>query len=110
MSIALSKKLLKVGNDEHGHQYWFYCPGCEMEHAFDNKWKWNGDPINITISPSLLVNGVGNNSNRRCHSFIKEGKIQFLSDCFHKLKSQTVIIPDLPEWALEFWEEDTNQK
>lgn len=30
-----------------------------------------------------------------CHSFIKDGKIQFLGDCTHALANQTV---DLPDW------------
>lgn len=30
-----------------------------------------------------------------CHSFVTDGKIQFLNDCFHSLKGQTV---DLPDW------------
>jgi hypothetical protein len=31
----------------------------------------------------------------RCHSFVKDGQIQFLGDCFHTLKGKTV---DLPDW------------
>jgi hypothetical protein len=30
-----------------------------------------------------------------CHSFVTDGKIQFLNDCSHALKGQTV---DLPDW------------
>lgn len=30
-----------------------------------------------------------------CHSHVKDGKIQFLSDCTHALTGQTV---DLPDW------------
>jgi hypothetical protein len=29
-----------------------------------------------------------------CHSFIIDGRIQFLGDCDHELASQTVEIPD----------------
>jgi hypothetical protein len=32
---------------------------------------------------------------RQCHSFVTDGKIQFLPDCYHSLKGQTV---ELPEW------------
>ena len=29
-----------------------------------------------------------------CHSFIKDGNIQYLNDCTHKLAGQTIEIPD----------------
>jgi hypothetical protein len=29
-----------------------------------------------------------------CHSFITDGRIQFLGDCTHRLAGQTVPIPD----------------
>jgi len=32
-----------------------------------------------------------------CHSFIRDGKIQFLGDCTHALAGQTVDLPELPE-------------
>jgi hypothetical protein len=31
----------------------------------------------------------------RCHSFVREGKIEYLGDCEHYLQGQTV---ELPEW------------
>jgi hypothetical protein len=31
-----------------------------------------------------------------CHSFVTDGRIQFLGDCTHALAGQTV---DLPEWT-----------
>jgi hypothetical protein len=31
-----------------------------------------------------------------CHSFVTDGKIQFLNDCTHSLKDQTVDLPDVP--------------
>lgn len=34
---------------------------------------------------------------QRCHSFIREGKIQFLADCSHALAGKTVDLPDYPE-------------
>jgi hypothetical protein len=30
-----------------------------------------------------------------CHSFVTDGRIQFLNDCTHPLAGQTV---DIPEW------------
>lgn len=79
--------------------YLFHCPGCNRTHYVDkNIWQFNGDVDNPTVSPSILVNGYEkciNPTEPRCHSFIKDGKIQFLSDCSHSLAGQTV---ELPEW------------
>lgn len=35
-----------------------------------------------------------------CHSFVREGKIEFLTDCTHELAGQTVDLPELEtsEW------------
>ena len=33
-----------------------------------------------------------------CHSFVTNGRIQYLGDCTHKLAGQTV---DLPDWEDE---------
>lgn len=83
----------------------FWCPGCEEYHQIDTaKWEFNGDFEKPTFSPSYLTwldpNPEANTERKpewekfrlgfRCHSFIKEGKIEFLSDCTHKLAGQTV--------------------
>lgn len=83
-------------------QYLFHCPGCDTIHSVDGRWSFNGDLDNPTISPSLLVRYPTPEREEICHSFIKEGKIQFLSDCTHKLAGKTVEIPDFetlyPDW------------
>lgn len=73
--------------------YVFFCPGCECSHVIDKRWTFNGDLDNPTFSPSLLCNP--DHAPSRCHSFLRDGKIEFLSDCFHKLAGQTV---EIPEW------------
>lgn len=55
-------------------------------------WSFNGDVNNPTFSPSLLV--FKDLPEQRCHSFVTDGKIQFLSDCFHDLAGQTVELPE----------------
>ncbi len=50
-------------------------------------WGWNGSKDSPTFTPSLNVVGY-------CHSLVRDGMIQFLSDCTHKLAGQTVEIPD----------------
>jgi hypothetical protein len=77
----------------------FHCPGCEGGHELivtgRRAWKWNGSFERPTVKPSLLVNIGGSNPTAPvCHSFITDGKIQFLPDSTHKLAGQTVEIPD----------------
>jgi hypothetical protein len=76
--------------------FMFMCPGCGHEHAFTSIWIFNGDMDKPTVIPSILVDR--DKPERRCHSFIKDGKIQFLSDCHHALAGKIV---DLPEFGHE---------
>jgi len=79
----------------------FHCPGCGFDHPFHidgskhprgQSWKWNGSMDKPTFTPSLLINK--SHPQQICHSYVTDGKIQFLGDCFHSLKGQTVEIPE----------------
>jgi hypothetical protein len=82
----------------------FNCPGCKVPHSinFNVKkgsvlnWEFNRDVDNPSISPSILVcwQMIAPKKDRVCHSYVKEGKIQFLSDCTHSLAGQTVELPE----------------
>lgn len=88
----LNKKVCAVVYNSNNEQigFLFKCPGCSYLHKFNAEtWQFNGDLENPTLSPSYLT-GFDNYTKNRCHSYIKEGKIQFLSDCFHDLKGKTV--------------------
>lgn len=86
--------------------YNFFCPGCQHEHRYivkwgskhgrkDPTWTFNGNMESPTFHPSLLYNRAGGNPTVPiCHIFIKDGMIQFLSDCSHKLAGQTVPMVD----------------
>jgi hypothetical protein len=74
-----------------GTGYVFYCPGCKCNHSFDCRidgkrpsWTFDGDIDRPTFSPSLHY------PDRVCHLFVKNGQIQFLSDCTHELAGKTV--------------------
>jgi hypothetical protein len=78
----------------------FNCPGCGYGHNVavtgpEPVWQWNGSIDAPTLSPSILV--FKDNPEMRCHSFVKDGNIQFLSDCAHDLKGKTVELPDWDE-------------
>ena len=81
----------------------FWCPGCKSIHRINVEpcgkecvWEYNGDPKKPTVSPSVLQYGSNDPEMTvpRCHSFIRNGQIQFLSDCGHELAGQTIpLIP-----------------
>lgn len=76
----------------------FFCPGCQGGHAYWTTgpvaWKFNGDMEKPTFEPSLLIYGWkapdGTMGQPRCHLYVRDGQIQFLDDCEHGLKGQTV--------------------
>ena len=81
-----------------GYSVW--CPGCKRYHEIwvyqpnpttGAKWKFNGNLVRPTFSPSLHVEP---GTKQNCHSFIKNGNWEFLPDCHHELKGKTV--PMLP--------------
>ena len=98
----------------------FRCPGCRSAHqirvdpAFGSAWGFNGDGDRPTFTPSVLVRGSQRLTEEEyerviagetitaapliCHSFVTDGRIQFLGDCTHELVGQTV---DLPDWVIE---------
>ena len=93
------------------HMYW--CPGCDSVHAIairpsvnDNGagWTWDGNLEKPTYEPSQLTKytygAEGNKRTEICHTFIRQGKIQYLSDCTHSMAGQTVEMQPLPDWAL----------
>ena len=101
----------------------FFCPGCRGSHMVTvgegpgPRWGFNGSADRPTFTPSILVRqghfieghtgqcyctwpdkdefpdlkcGV-------CHSFVTDGRIQFLGDSTHELAGQTVDLPAWPE-------------
>ena len=92
---------LYTSEDDAHHLLAFWCPGCKREHDVrikgDDVWGFNGNHEKPTFTPSVLVNG--HRPAERCHSFVTDGRIQFLDDCHHELRGQTVDLPHLPDDA-----------
>lgn len=110
----LSAKLRSV--QDGGVTFW--CPGCQAPHHVTKGWAFDGNVDRPTFSPSVLVRSghfiPGHTGpcwcsyNREhpnnpapfvctvCHSFVVDGRIQFLGDCTHALVGQTVEVPELP--------------
>jgi len=102
----LISRILRSANDGH---LIFWCPGCDMPHGIQTgqgagpRWGWNNDVEKPTFTPSILVRFPWGPEKKQCvcHSFVREGKIEFLSDCTHNLAGQTVSLPD--------WEDPESQ-
>lgn len=90
--IVLSNKIAKSGEG-----YYYFCPGCNELHYLKG-WTFNEDFEHPTFSPSVVVHVT---KDETCHSFVKNGNIEFLLDSTHNLKGQTVPVPNLPDWILD---------
>ena len=110
----MKAQLLKIDATET--RLTWYCPGCKSDHGVPippspRAWQWNGSLNTPTLSPSVLLTSGHHVSGHtgdcwcsvakrrgqppvfdyvRCHSFIREGRIEFLGDCSHELAGQTV--------------------
>ncbi len=79
----------------------FFCPGCNLMHAIDEKWSFNGDHDRPTFRASVLVTYSGKDAGidgappAICHSFVTDGRIEFCHDSTHSLSGRTVDLPEL---------------
>lgn len=113
MTVAILKTV-----DDHDSIYqaiMLWCPGCERIGSGDTKygglhmipvlgntrtlprWDWNGDLVKVTLYPSMLTRGSGDFI---CHSFLRDGVWDFLTDSTHQYAGQKVDMRPLPEWIL----------
>lgn len=93
-------KAMELKNQSGNHAGWLvHCPACGYGHLFDGRWTFNGDVERPTFRASMLVLGFkdpqGKILVRRCHSFVTDGRIEFLSDCEHEMAGKTVDLPDV---------------
>lgn len=88
-------------------------------------WFYNGNPDKPTFSPSILARGIRSNLTDEemdayqrefpgpgtreagmkskygfiCHHFVRDGKIEFLGDCTHDKKNQTLEMVPWPAYS-----------
>lgn len=102
VSAILRKHSYEYPAGKPCYTIWFKCPGCNDQHGIGDSWKFNGDYEKPTFSPSFLTwvdpnpraaEGSKYRTGFRCHSFIRNGMIEFCGDCTHALAGQTVAIP-----------------
>jgi hypothetical protein len=103
----------------------FFCPACQDYHALNiiggkhPVWSFNGDYERPTFQPSVLYRSGHYMDGKtdacwckfnaehpddpapfkctRCHSFVTDGRIQYLSDCSHTMAGQIVDLPDIED-------------
>lgn len=95
---------------------WVWCPGCNHLCAipiagedgtlplFGPHWGWDGNLEQPTFDPSILQESSG--SMPKCHSYVRAGRWEFLSDCTHALAGQTVDMVPLPDWVVRHQDEE----
>lgn len=102
----------KVRRTEDGSLLW-WCVACSRAHGGPpSRWAFNGDEENPTFTPSFLVRSghyiPGHTGDcwctwnaahpedpsgfacRVCHTFVRDGKIQYLGDCTHAYAGKTI--------------------
>jgi len=86
-----------------------HCPGCGEDHQVPvdttsgpNDWTWNGSLTAPTLTPSILVHShwTLDDAERRietprCHSYVRDGKWEYLGDCTHEFAGETLALPPI---------------
>lgn len=95
----------------------FWCPGCERIDADGERhaglhmlpvnttltspsWEFDGSLEAPTLTPSILTRLDDAGAPFVCHSYLRGGRFEFLTDCTHAYAGQTVELPHLPDWAV----------
>jgi hypothetical protein len=94
-------KLSELDKKDGNADYLFHCKACGYSHGVwvtskspytGAQWSFNGNMEKPTFSPSLNINAT-----YKCHSFITDGKIQYLNDCTHSMAGLTLEMDDIDE-------------
>ena len=90
------------GADGNKHEYVFYwCGGCRCAHSVPAKrWNWNKNTESPTLSPSVrhfIPAGEGRPEKTLCHYHLRNGVLEYCSDCPHALNGQKVPLQEIPD-------------
>ncbi len=110
--IVIERTVIDQGVNKRYHFYW--CYGCDSLHfvainpdknTIGAGWDFSGTLENPIYSPSQLIRYEYGPAEERkthiCHTFIKDGMIQYLGDCTHEFRNQTIPMSPLPDWFLK---------
>lgn len=75
----------------------WHCPGCGEAHLIPvgpssppPSWDWDGARDRPTLSPSIRIRFERRGREEVCHSFVRDGVVEFLPDCTHELAGLSV--------------------
>lgn len=103
-------KIIEARQCDWGTELSWYCPGCNMTHSANVRadggtpsWTWNGsldkptimDSVRCTFGP-FPAGSKHPGQTAQCHVFIKDGQIEYLDDCTHRLAGQKIDMVDMP--------------
>lgn len=78
----------------------FRCPACGRPHHLRVEavpgrpaWKWNASAERPTLEPSVLWRRPVDDLGDRCHSYVRDGFIEYLPDCSHNQAGKTLELP-----------------
>lgn len=82
--------------------YAIQCPACDQEHLYavgtpfsnGHQWTFNEDLFNPTFLPSMNITwGMHPDPPRRCHFYVRNGRIEYCSDCTHEFAGKVIELP-----------------
>lgn len=85
-------------------QWLIHCPACNHPHGFiPGRWTFNDNFEKPTFHPSMKItvnpkDHKYHNPNAKtsvCHSIVRNGRIEYCSDCTHDFRGQTVDLPEI---------------
>ena len=81
-------------------QVMFHCPGCGGTHAYwlahpppktQPIWEFDGNIQAPSWTPSLRIQSMSRKEKPYiCHLYVRNGQIEYLSDCTHELAGKTI--------------------
>jgi hypothetical protein len=101
-------KLAEI-KDKQGEGFFFYCPGCKMNHLIPVSyttnhthrkgkakpvWRFNGNLDKPTFVPTFAVEWAGSEPPQRCHCIIRDGELIYLVGSTHELSGKRVKMED----------------
>ena len=100
---------------ENSGDFYIFCPGCyeQGKHWWpDDESRRNNNAIHrisLTIhsfngnfdAPTLTPSLLEHRGPTVCHSFVTDGRIQYLHDCTHLLIGQTVELMEIPQYFID---------
>ena len=109
-TTMLSSKIKQVIAIDGTVSHYHWCSGCCTLHRVvlvdpsgtGPIWGYNGKPETPSYTPSVKVtfsDPDGEFPSDICHYFLRDGAVEYLSDCTHHLKGTTMPLQDIPpEW------------